>query len=178
MRFCTSTFSLFERDCVTTSEVRVGVCFACKAHFIFIYQEVFIMFDDIGGKIKKLAVVVTVVGIAVSVILGIVTMKESFFTGLLIACLGGLASWVGSFVLYGFGELIDNTAGIAVTTRKEEENPIQGQPREKEPQPENDYLSKYGKATAKTERRETCPSCFSAVEENESECPRCGQKLH
>lgn len=40
MRFCTSTFSLRERDCVTTSEVHVGVCFVCKAHF-FIWRKTY-----------------------------------------------------------------------------------------------------------------------------------------
>ena len=32
--------------------------------------------------------------------------------------LGSLLSWVGSFVMVGFGELIENTAEIAANTRK------------------------------------------------------------
>ena len=75
------------------------------------------MFDNIGGKIKMLAVVCTIVGIAGSVITGFVMMaNEMAGWGLLIAVGGSLLSWVGSFLLYGFGELIDGVQGIASLT--------------------------------------------------------------
>ena len=65
------------------------------------------MFDNIDKKIKALAVGSCWVGIAASVIIGIATMiDEDFFVGLLIVVLGSLSAWLGSFVLYGFGELI------------------------------------------------------------------------
>lgn len=70
------------------------------------------MFDDIGGKIKGLAKVITIIGIIASCICGLVTLVESenLLVGVLVAGLGSLGSWVGSFLLYGFGELIDQTA--------------------------------------------------------------------
>lgn len=69
------------------------------------------MFDDIGGKIKGLAKVITIIGIVASCICGLVMLVESenFLFGVLVAGLGSLGSWVGSFLLYGFGELIDQT---------------------------------------------------------------------
>jgi len=70
------------------------------------------MFDDIGNKIKKLAKILTWVGIALSIVIGIMIWSQSFIWGLITMILGALASWVGSFILYGFGELIENTAQL------------------------------------------------------------------
>ena len=70
------------------------------------------MFGNIGGKIKTLAQVVTWIGIIGSVICGFVLMgidDDLIFTGFIIALFGSLSSWVSSFVLYGFGQLIENT---------------------------------------------------------------------
>ncbi len=70
------------------------------------------MFGNIGSKIKTLAQVVTWIGIIGSAICGFVLMgmdEDLIFIGLLIAILGSLSSWVSSFVLYGFGHLIENT---------------------------------------------------------------------
>ena len=73
------------------------------------------MFDNIGGKIKTLAVVVCVVGMIASLIFAIVLWSmDSYRTptialgfGVLIG--GCVVSWVGSFFTYGFGELIEET---------------------------------------------------------------------
>lgn len=85
------------------------------------------MFDNIGGKIKTWAKVLCWIGMLTSVIVGIVTMVAGssgaryygsgmtaggFFGGLLIAVVGALASWIGSFLLYGFGELIETSKAI------------------------------------------------------------------
>ncbi len=75
------------------------------------------MFDDIGGKIKKLATVVCWTGIIASVISGLMIWSQGldgdagiivFFSGLFTMALGACASWVGTFLLYGFGEIIEN----------------------------------------------------------------------
>ena len=65
------------------------------------------MFDNIGGKIKTLAKVVCWIGIVASVILGLLSMNV--ITALLIMGIGSLSSWIGSFMTYGFGQLIENT---------------------------------------------------------------------
>lgn len=73
------------------------------------------MFQNIGKKIKTLAVVVCWIGIAGSVIGGIVMVgvgADSSGGDLLIGLgiplifLGPLFSWIGSFVLYGYGDMI------------------------------------------------------------------------
>ena len=74
------------------------------------------MFDNIGGKIKTLASVITWLGIVGSVIIGIILMataEELIFAGIIIAIVGSISSWIGSFLLYGFGELVENSAIIA-----------------------------------------------------------------
>lgn len=67
------------------------------------------MFDNIGGKIKALAMGITILGITASVIWGLTILLEGDFVGLVIMLGGSLAAWIGSFLIYGFGELIDNT---------------------------------------------------------------------
>ncbi|MBQ4120014.1 MAG: hypothetical protein IJD45_06470 [Clostridia bacterium] len=70
------------------------------------------MFKNIGGKIKKLSEIVTWMGIITSVILGIIIMSPGdtmILAGLIVIVLGCFASWTSSFLLYGYGQLIENT---------------------------------------------------------------------
>lgn len=75
------------------------------------------MFCNIGGKIKSLAKTVCILGIAISAILGLALVNKVGFAGIVVIVIGSLISWVGSFCLYGFGELIDTTTEIAENTR-------------------------------------------------------------
>lgn len=85
------------------------------------------MFKNIGGKIKDLAKVICFVGIAISVVAGIVMIGFGSFSyngdtmigmGLAVMIVGSLVSWIGSFFAYGFGELIENTTVIAELAAK------------------------------------------------------------
>ena len=75
------------------------------------------MFDNIGKKIKILAYVLTWVGIIASVITGIAMMNSFDSTvrtiGLIVLIVGSVLSWASSFIIYGFGQLIENTDIIA-----------------------------------------------------------------
>ncbi len=83
------------------------------------------MFSNIGGKIKGLATFLTIFGFVVFGGIALITLltsfgmgnEESIVVGLIasffIAVIGCLASWLGSFLLYGFGELIENSKKIA-----------------------------------------------------------------
>ena len=71
------------------------------------------MFENIGEKIKDFATAIAIIGIGVCFIVGIVMMTHQlFFEGFLLATIGSLISWLSSFILYGFGELIDKTTDI------------------------------------------------------------------
>ena len=92
------------------------------------------MFNNIGGKIKSLAKFMCWLGISASVIIGIVliigaTNRNGYYsytdtnmviTGILVMIMGSILSWIGSFVLYGFGELVDNSSKLVEL--KENEN--------------------------------------------------------
>lgn len=75
------------------------------------------MFEDIGGKIKVVARVSCYIGIVSSFfgcLANIVTAIENYNTPAAIFWLVGLVlfpvlSWIGSFFLYGFGQLVENS---------------------------------------------------------------------
>lgn len=76
------------------------------------------MFNNIGKKIKTLAEIITVLGILASIVTAIViwtTVEYSFLIGLGILVFGCIFAWIGSFLLYGFGELIESTKRIEQT---------------------------------------------------------------
>ena len=76
------------------------------------------MFSNIGGKIKKLAIILCILGMIGSIVYAIICFTSSSryqdltLTGVLILVLGCLTSWISSFFVYGFGELIERTVSI------------------------------------------------------------------
>lgn len=93
------------------------------------------MFNNIGGKIKGLAKFLCWLGIILSVVAGVVLIiaaatKSSYtfdsygekfvlssggsvVAGILVIVFGSLFSWIGSFFMYGFGELVENSKKVA-----------------------------------------------------------------
>jgi hypothetical protein len=88
------------------------------------------MYKNIGKKIKTLAKAMFIIEAIASVISGIALMPiddEFILYGLLIIFFGPVVAWVSSWILYGFGELVDKTCDIecilrtgAVGTKAEE----------------------------------------------------------
>lgn len=79
------------------------------------------MFENIGGKIKMVAAAVCWIGIIAFVILGVAIMSASddaILPGFLVMILGSLFSWIGSFMTYGFGQLIQNSDIIVEQLKK------------------------------------------------------------
>ena len=67
------------------------------------------MFENIGGKIKTLAKVLTFLGIGLSVAMGFVLIVgEDYIAGLITIAVGVLVSWISSFVLYSWGEVVED----------------------------------------------------------------------
>ena len=79
------------------------------------------MFENIGGKIKTLAKACTWIGIGVSGLASLGLLFTNFMAGLLVFAVGALCSWIGSFMLYGFGQLIENTDRIAAAAERQNE---------------------------------------------------------
>lgn len=77
------------------------------------------MFDNIGGKMKSVAEVIVWLSIIGWVIIGSVMIAEArdsydpsaigTLGGLVVMIAGSFSSWVSSLVLYGLGQLIENT---------------------------------------------------------------------
>ena len=76
------------------------------------------MFNNISSKIKTVAKVQCFMGIAFSIIFGLIYMGITEFwdfggiyllISLLIAGGGSVASYISSILIYGFGELVENS---------------------------------------------------------------------
>ncbi len=76
------------------------------------------MYDNIGNKIKILAKVFFVLGAIASVIGAIYLFFEAahILLCLAIAIVGSLFSWISTWLLYGFGEIIDKLSDIEENT--------------------------------------------------------------
>ena len=80
------------------------------------------MYNNIGGKIKGLAIATFIVAAIAAVITGIVLMcidEDLILYGVLTLILGPVLAWISSWLLYGFGELIDKVSDIERNTRGE-----------------------------------------------------------
>ena len=83
------------------------------------------MFDHIGGKIKNVAKAVCWIGIVLSIVLGLILLIAlstdspaiRIAVAIPVMILGAVLSWIGSFTLYGYGELIELTAKIERNTK-------------------------------------------------------------
>ena len=83
------------------------------------------MFSNIGSKIKVLAVVITCIGIVASIIIGIVLMttdEELIVPGILVMIAGSLLSWLSSFFMYGFGQLVENSDKTVALLEKQKKD--------------------------------------------------------
>ena len=90
-----------------------------------IEKEVFLMFQNIGPKLKNVAKILCWIGIVISVCIAIyfivagVQLNDDYYTrgsgnslittGILYLILGPLFSWLGSISMYGIGEAVENS---------------------------------------------------------------------
>lgn len=78
------------------------------------------MYDNIGKKIKGLAKALFIILSLMFVLYGATFImgsrsigSKNYLLGLSIILGGPLVAWISSWVLYGFGELVDKTCDIA-----------------------------------------------------------------
>ncbi len=117
------------------------------------------MFENIGNKIKKLSAGICYLGIGVSCIIGIILWSSggdelSFLLGVITALIGSLLSWLSSFMLYGYGELIDSTQKLQKTL---------------------DVIDRKN-SYASTNKQWLCQKCGNLIDK--SPCPICGQDTY
>jgi hypothetical protein len=93
--------------------------------FLFLGGEK-IMFENIGDKIKGIALVEFVVGVVFALALGIIIMLlgEIFILiGFLFIFLFSFLAYISSAMIYGFGELIEKSRRIEYRLERNAQNP-------------------------------------------------------
>ena len=70
-------------------------------------------YDNIGGKIKGWAKWIFAIEAIATIIMGLIFMGVSVLAGFLLMLFGPIAAWVSSWILYGYGQLIENSDIIA-----------------------------------------------------------------
>ena len=139
------------------------------------------MFENIGGKIKKLAIVITIIGIIISFIIGIMLSNEFGLGGFIVILGGSLLSWIGSFLLYGFGEIIDLLRKISGET-SETDNEKLYEVDNTSYETNNAKIHKTGDDLSNAESKDlwVCPQCNKKneyIDKGNPECSHCGWKL-
>ena len=149
------------------------------------------MFHNIGEKIKTLAKVCTVIGIILSIISGIILMIDlNVWIGLLCIVGGCILSWIGSFLVYGFGEVIvklneissnlQDQKKLSVAKTLKRGNTKDNKADEIIQEVVNTTLEEYeekDEGDINKPKANECPNCFSIITPNDIECPNCGYKL-
>ncbi len=133
------------------------------------------MFDNIGRKIKNIAIGVFVVeiisGISIGLSIGIKTEWDNAFWAIVVIISSPFAAWVSSVLLYGFGQLIENSDMLVVNSKKlvdktTNQTKISQNPVDR-------FLSKPNNSTDNSTHRWRCTNCGNMVSENL--CPYCNQ---
>lgn len=142
--------------CVATIEVCVFRAAASVAA-LFNFGGMF-MYDKIGGKIKTLTKALTILVIVASVIYGIVLLSLGQVWGIIYILIMPFLIWASSFVLYGFGELIEKVCNIEKNIRKgssktdtETEQKDNDEDCEKKEDDDGDEYNTYNERIAKIE---------------------------
>ena len=154
------------------------------------------MFDNIGEKIKSLATIITIIGIVISIIVSIcLFVEKAVLIGLVVLFCGCLFSWLGMFLLYGFGELIIQTTNIAKGNLRMQMLGVYNESKETSNIPiteqtiedikneivedyeydGNGYVDELDKINIPN--KDECPNCFHKIQPTDIECPYCGYKL-
>lgn len=152
------------------------------------------MFQNIGEKIKTLAIACTIFGCLFSVVGAIICWcMEIVWAGFVVLIAGCLFSWIGSFALYGLGELIIQTTKVAkgiqnmqVLSVYQNSNEYSDITKDVIEDIQSEVISDYeSEKEGDVEEFEAinipqddeCPSCFSKISPDDKECPNCGHRL-
>ena len=129
------------------------------------------MYENIGGKIKGLAIVVFAIMAILSVVAGVFMLfrdNGGFLIGILIAGTGILLSWVGTFFIYGFGQLIENTDILVYQTKNTSKNIEKISNNNDQKDVSNEKVAESIKSS-----NQSAPNTSATVKR----CPLCGEKV-
>ena len=142
------------------------------------------MFDNIGNKAKNCAYILCVLGIVGSFILAFVYRNDTAiiagnyynhaetnfnavrFFFILIG--GSLGSYISSMVLYGYGEIVDNSNLILYHIQNN---------KTKEKEFSSNVPTHSAFQESATIKHKTCPKCGSEISANSKTCSYCGEQF-
>lgn len=133
------------------------------------------MSTNTGYTIKILAIITAIVGTISSIIIGIKLMLViEFISGVFIGFMGIFVSFFASILLYGFGELVEDTASLVWYAKRiqngaSNSNSLSSKLSSPRPLPGPD--NKFQTA------QKYCPHCFLTIDQSDTSCKYCGQKL-
>lgn len=79
------------------------------------------LYEDIGGKIKRMAKWTFIIEVIASIITGIALAIDEYEGGYLLICIfGPIVAWVSSWLLYAFGQIVEDVHAI-----RDKERPIE-----------------------------------------------------
>ena len=139
------------------------------------------LYENIGIKIKEWAQGIFIAETVIAVIAGIALFINKYFlAGILTFVLGPYIAWVSSWLLYAFGQLVDdihamrNQASAAITKKQVDSNTSYPQRKSEAVQPKQDWLTKSSKQSASSVKR--CPHCGEIAKSNT--CEMCGKEIN
>lgn len=131
------------------------------------------LYENIGGKIKTLAkwtFIVEGIGAIITALALIFTDEDLILAGLLTLICGPIVAWISSWILYAFGELVEDIHALrnkeGTTDEVKEKRKA-----EKEAKREAKELAQ------KKARAFTCPKCSNTVNHGDASCSSCGQQF-
>ena len=147
------------------------------------------MFDNIGSKLKMLASIFAWGGIISSAIAGLILLFMTPLTAILVFVIGALTSWISSWALYAFGQLVENSdrlVALAEKQAKKQEQPAKDMPKQtmksagqsttQEPEKEAKEETTAPKQTV-SEDVIRCSKCGTTQKANRMVCWSCGAKF-
>ena len=142
------------------------------------------LYGNIGKKIKGLAFGIFFAEAIASFFAGVAilsTDEDLIGVGILVMLLGPIVAWISSWLLYGFGDLIETNREIEYNTRKEDPSPEQKR---------QEFYSQFKDTNLESILQETqrntqittqpiyCKKCGEKLPKNTVICDKCGTKTY
>ena len=133
------------------------------------------MFDNVGGKIRGLAIIQLILGCIGSIVLAVILAVEIDVLSLLIGLVGIAVSIVNALLLDGLGQLVENS-DIIIDLLRNKETGTSNRPSSTE---ENNYLTRLAHEkkegnTSTASHYWTCEKCGCKNPKTSTSCRDCG----
>ncbi len=143
--------------------------------------------NNVGGKLKGVSIIVIILGVVISAVYGITIIGDSLLAGIAVIAAGILGTLIFGFVLYGLGQIVDNTDEIAEHYRRVNDARSKKEKAEEKKRKANEPKLVAKKLSSSSVDPDefidiTCPGCgemlsfpkAELIEKRRLVCPECG----